>query len=125
MSTTTLDLDAIAERFLTAEFPNASFFESQRDVPALVAEVRRLRTDNTRLDNATRGALDDLAKVRADLADTRAALRAHLHCDECEELATRTHAETASFGCDAHGIGEGWSDTTHAAAVRAAMEGGR
>ena len=55
----------------------------------------------------------------------RAALRAHLRCDECEDLATRTHAETVSFGCDAHAVGEGWSDTTHAAAVRAAMEGGR
>ena len=63
--------------------------------------------------------------LRTDLADTRAALRAHLHCDECDELATRTHAATASFCCDAHAVGEGWSDTTHAAAVRAAMEGGR
>ena len=26
---------------------------------------------------------------------------------------------------DAHGVGDGWADTTHAAAVRAAMEGGR
>ncbi len=60
-----------------------------------------------------------------DLADTRAALRAHLRCDECEALATRAHAETASFCCDAHGIGDGWADTTHAAAVRAAMEGER
>ena len=36
-----------------------------------------------------------------------------------------THAATASFCCDAHAVGDGWSDTTHAAAVRAAMEGGR
>ena len=65
------------------------------------------------------------ADVAYALRQTRAALRAHLRCDECEELATRTHAATASFCCDAHAVGEGWSDTTHAAAVWAAMEGGR
>ena len=102
------------------------------------------------LDDATRGALDDLARVRAernaacaacteatigatheaqqdrDAArrerdDARAALRANLRCDECDELATRAHADTARFGCEAHGVGEGWADTTHAAAVRAAL----
>jgi len=93
--------------------------------PALRRAVIGLHADNARLDDVTRGALDDLAKVRAELADTRAALRANLRCDECDELATRLHAATASFCCDAHAVGEGWSDTTHAAAVRAAMEGGR
>jgi len=62
----------------------------------------------------------DLARMRAELDATREALRAHLFCDECEELATRCHAESASFGCDAHGVGDGWRDTTHADAVRAA-----
>jgi len=62
----------------------------------------------------------DLVRARAELDATREALRAHLFCDECEELATRCHAESASFGCDAHGVGDGWADTTHAAAVRAA-----
>ena len=62
----------------------------------------------------------DLARMRAELDATREALRAHLFCDECEELATRCHAESASFGCDAHGVGDGWADATHAAAVRAA-----
>ncbi len=63
--------------------------------------------------------------LRRERDDAREALRASLRCDECEALATRTHADTASFGCDSHGVGDGWSDTTHAAAVRAAMEGGR
>lgn len=63
--------------------------------------------------------------LRDELAATRAALRANLRCDECDDLATRVHADTARFGCEAHGVGEGWADTTHAAAVRAAMEGGR
>ena len=85
-----------------------------------MAEIGRLRTDNARLDDVARGALDDLARMRAELDATREALRAHLFCDECEELATRCHAESASFGCDAHGVGDGWRDTTHADAVRAA-----
>lgn len=37
--------------------------------------VAELRTDNTRLDDVTRGALDDLARVRAELAAIRAAVR--------------------------------------------------
>ncbi len=44
---------------------------------------------------------------------------------DLDAIEARAHAETASFCCDAHAVGEGWSDTTHAAAVRAAMEGGR
>ena len=89
------------------------------------ASVNELASQQQRLMAMIGAQTAEKVRLLTDLADTRAALRAHLHCDECEELATRTHAETASFGCDAHGIGEGWSDTTHAAAVRAAMEGGR
>ena len=59
--------------------------------------------------------------LRDELAATRAALRANLRCDECDELATRAHADTARFGCEAHGVGEGWADTTHAAVVREAL----
>ena len=59
--------------------------------------------------------------LRDELAATRAALRANLRCDECDDLATRVHADTARFGCDAHGVGEGWADTTHAAVVREAL----
>ena len=59
--------------------------------------------------------------LRAELDATRAALRANLRCDECDDLATRCHADTARFGCEAHGVGEGWADTTHAAVVRAAL----
>jgi hypothetical protein len=59
--------------------------------------------------------------LRAELDATRAALRANLRCDECDDLATRCHADTARFGCEAHGVGEGWSDTTHAAVVREAL----
>ncbi len=70
-------------------------------------------------------ALRAVEEMRAELDATREALRAHLRCDECGELATRVHAETASFCCDAHATGDGWDDTTHAAAVRAAMEGRR
>ena len=61
------------------------------------------------------------AGMKRELEATRAAIRAHLHCDECIELATRVHAESANFGCDAHGVGDGWRDTAHAAAVRAAV----
>jgi hypothetical protein len=99
-----------------------------------VESERRLNAEISAMDardetyRALRGAddgSDDLVALAewrmADLADTRAALRANLRCDECEELATRTHAATASFCCDAHATGEGWSDTTHAAAVRAAV----
>ena len=59
--------------------------------------------------------------LRAELDATRAALRANLRCDECDDLATRVHANTARFGCESHGVGEGWSDTTHAAVVREAL----
>ncbi len=59
--------------------------------------------------------------LRAELDATRAALRANLRCDECDDLATRVHADTARFGCESHGVGEGWSDTTHAAVVREAL----
>lgn len=92
------------------------------DVIRLVAEVRRLRTDNVRLDDVARGALDDLARVRAELDEARAHLRSHIHCDSCDRLATRTHPDTARFGCDVCGVGEGWTDTTHADAVRTAVK---
>ena len=62
-----------------------------------------------------------LASEAARHAETRAALRANLRCDECDELATRVHADTARFGCEAHSVGEGWADTTHAAVVREAL----
>ena len=94
--------------------------EARERAKAAESDAERLHTDNARLDDVARGALDDLARMRAELDATREALRAHLFCDECEELATRCHAESASFGCDAHGVGDGWRDTTHADAVRAA-----
>ena len=62
-----------------------------------------------------------ILRMRDELAATRAALRANLRCDECDELATRVHADTARFGCEAHSVGEGWADTTHAAVVREAL----
>ena len=99
-----------------------------------IESERRLNAECSAMDDrdevyrALRGADDGsddivaLAEWRmSDLAATRAALRANLRCDECEELATRAHADTARFGCDAHGVGEGWADTAHAAAVRAAL----
>lgn len=89
------------------------------------ASVNELASQQQRLMAMIGAQTAEKVRLLTDLADTRAALRAHLHCDECEDLATRLHAATASFCCDAHAVGEGWSDTTHAAAVRAAMEGGR
>lgn len=88
----------------------------------LVARVWRAATGDTHEGPASvEVLLAAVERLRADLADTRAALRANLRCDECDELATRCHADTARFGCEAHGVGEGWADTTHAAVVREAL----
>lgn len=48
-------------------------------------------------------------------------LAACLRCDECGACGMRRHADGA-IGCDAHGVGEGWTDLPHAAAVRATGE---
>lgn len=69
------------------------------------------------------GAIERLTRER-DAA--RAALRDASRCDECGATATRMWAGApdggAAIACDAHGVGDGWRDLPHAAAVRAAME---
>lgn len=72
------------------------------------------------LRDALRRADDDRAKWRAELDEARAAFCAD-RCDECLDRATRVHTPTGDKCCDAHGIGEGWADMAHAAAVRAAV----
>jgi hypothetical protein len=118
-------------RELTAAPPGSRRTAASRNLAERVAACVRdiLRDDETatcarasvrEARERAKAAEADLARMRAELDATREALRAHLFCDECEELATRCHAESASFGCDAHGVGDGWADATHAAAVRAA-----
>ena len=113
-------------------------------VDDLIAEVRRLREEQQGLHEdvvyvgascdreltidgvALRAARfsptrHDVERLTRERDAARAALRANLRCDECDDLATRVHADTARFGCEAHGVGEGWADTTHAAVVREAL----
>lgn len=118
-----LDLPEVVEA--TARLQREMTERLAREREELHASVNELAAQQQRLMAMIGAQTAEKVRLLTDLADTRAALRAHLRCDECEELATRLHAATASFCCDAHAVGEGWSDTTHAAAVRAAMEGGR
>ena len=67
----------------------------------------------------------DAAVARVETSDrerdaARAALRDASRCDECGAWATRYHTASASFCCDSCGVGDGWSDDTHADALRAA-----
>ena len=122
------------------------------DVACLVARMRTaeaavvgLRTDNARLDDATRGALNDLARVRGELDAARAALdRAHhavrehgprcshpecdalapLRCDDCGRRFCDEHDDGLAghdpgFGPQAHAVGP--DDLMAGAAMRAAV----
>ena len=111
-------------RELTAAPPGSRRTAASRNLAERVAAcVRAIEVDDETATCArslvrearerAKAAEADLARMRAELDATREALRAHLFCDECEELATRCHAESASFGCDAHGVGDGWADATH------------
>mgnify|MGYP003441370870 CR=1 FL=1 len=66
------DLDDLVARVWRAA--TGDTHEGPASVDALAEAVAGLRADNARLDNATRGALDDLAKVRAELNAARLAL---------------------------------------------------
>ena len=107
-------------------------------------ESARLRADNARLDDVARGALDDLARVRAELDAARAALdRAHhavrehgprcshpecdalapLRCDDCGRRFCDEHDDGLAghdpgFGPQAHAVGP--DDLMAGAAMRAA-----
>ena len=78
------------------------------------------------LDDVTRGALDDLAKVRAELDAARLALvDAAPWCDApmCHAPAThwRPAGQRSERACDSHAIGDpAWDEDEHAAALRAA-----
>ena len=87
-------------------------------------------SDVARLDDAARGALDDLAKVRAELDAARAALCQYAPRCECGALATRTvgyddcEPSTLRRVCDREACGRGLpvsGESAHAAAVRAAV----
>jgi len=56
--------------------------EARERAKAAEAEVARLRTDNVRLDDVARGALDDLARVRAEIASATAGDAWH-ECGNC------------------------------------------
>ena len=93
------------------------------DLAGLRAEVRRADDERAawreRVEAAERER--DIALTRERDA-ARAALRDASRCDECGAWATRYHHASASFCCDSCGVGEGWADDTHAAALRAALE---
>lgn len=61
------------------------------------AEIERLRTDNARLDDATRGALDDLARVRGEFDAARAAAREYLAAIDEHDKARRAPAQKGSY----------------------------
>jgi hypothetical protein len=69
--------------------------EGPASVEVLLAAVEGLRTDNARLDDAARGALDDLARVRAELDAVRAAVR---EFTAAEEYAEEHDVNDADFG---------------------------
>jgi hypothetical protein len=113
-------------------------------VEVLLAAVSDLRTDNARLDDVAKSALDDLARVRAELDAMRAALdRAHhavrehgprcshpecdalapLRCDDCGRRFCDEHDDGLAghdpgFGPQAHAVGP--DDLMAGAAMRAA-----
>jgi len=115
-----------------------------RTVEVLLAAVSDLRTDNARLDDVAKSALDDLARVRAELDAMRAALdRAHhavrehgprcshpecdalapLRCDDCGRRFCDEHDDGLAghdpgFGPQAHAVGP--DDLMAGAAMRAA-----
>jgi len=64
---------------------------------------------------------EEILRLKRELNAARAALRDASRCDECGAWATRYRTASASYGCDSCGVGEGWADDTHAAALRAAM----
>lgn len=64
---------------------------------------------------------EEILRLKRELDAARAALRDASRCEECGAWATRYHTASARYGCDSCGVGEGWADDTHAAALRAAM----
>lgn len=100
--------------------------EGVDEANALRMERASLRDDNTRLDDVARGALDDLARVRAELDAARLALvDAAPWCDApmCHAPAThwRPAGQRSERACDSHAIGDpAWDEDEHAAALRAA-----
>ena len=65
-------------------------------------------------------ARDEVARLTRERDAARAALRDASRCDECGAWATRYHTASASYCCDSCGVGDGWTDDPHAAALRAA-----
>lgn len=65
-------------------------------------------------------ATDLLAEISRERDAARAALRDASRCEACGAWATRYHTASARYGCDSCGVGDGWADDTHAAALRAA-----
>ena len=65
-------------------------------------------------------ARDEVARLTRERDAARAALRDASRCDSCGAWATRYHSASARYGCDSCGVGDGWADDPHAAALRAA-----
>ena len=65
-------------------------------------------------------ARDEVARLTRERDAARAALRDASRCDSCGAWATRYHHASASYCCDSCGVGNGWTDDSHAVALRAA-----
>lgn len=87
--------------------------EGPASVDALLAAVEGLRTDNARRDDVARGALDDIARVRAELAAVRAAVR---------ELAAAEAAHDAALAGSDH---DEWAFATRMAPINARVQAAR
>ncbi len=130
----------LARRIADAEDPDCDdllFADGPEVCAALRGEVLRLAAraaDNVvdgvwwrGLDRAVENltAQRDAAVARVETSDrerdaARAALRDASRCEACGAWATRYHTASARYGCDSCGVGDGWADDTHAAALRAA-----
>jgi len=64
---------------------------------------------------------DIIARLTRERDAARAALRDASRCEDCGAWATAYRSASARYACDSCGVGDGWADDTHAAALRAAM----
>ena len=106
----------------TAEVPRVTLSDPPLDAAQRLGLVRfRLGPDAPLwLMETLVFARDEVARLTRELDAARAALRDASRCDSCGAWATRYHSASASYGCDSCGVGDGWADDPHAAALRAA-----
>lgn len=65
-------------------------------------------------------AIEEIEALRRQRDAAYAAIRDAFRCDECDQWATKRF-HNGDQCCDLHATGDGWTDTEHAAAIRAAM----